>query len=452
MNADHPVEHARVALRRHVLEPLVSRCIDQEYGGFLVDFDGRWRPVGPHDKTLEHAARTTNAFALIENAMPGGGLDKLIRHGCAFLQEVMWDATYGGFFAKVDRGGRPYWDGLKHPHAVTYAAQAFLSAAPYLRPGEGRSWAQRTLAWLDDVAWDRAHGGYWGSFRRNNERYPDGARLPTPDGRDVLGVTPGFKESNTLGDAIEMLTAFVAHGFAGQCADRLAFLVALVVDRLTDASGVLPYLYRRDWRSVPDVVRIGQNFQMSHRLMAAADLTVTPGTVARSCEISDFCLAFARHPHGGFCFAVSADGRTWPATSPTTDQRMWWVQLEAVRALHTLATHDVIDRDTGARYRQARDQQWAFIVDRLFDNRYGGIWEFADDPKREPRAGILSWLKLRSPGHRRKIRKMHGWKDPSHEVAAFLILSGALPAFSTKHSVMHDPNTEDAKQPQTAHG
>ena len=101
---------------------------------------------------------------------------------------------------------RDSWEGLKHPHAVTYAAEAFLLAEPYLPPGEGRLWARRALAWLDDVAWDPTHGGYWGSFRRNNERYPDGARLPTPDGRDVLGLSPGFKEMNTLGDAIETVS------------------------------------------------------------------------------------------------------------------------------------------------------------------------------------------------------------------------------------------------------
>ena len=94
---------ARTALRRHVLEPLVPRCVDREYGGFLVDFDERWRPAGPHDKTLEHASRTTLAFALVDRAIPGEGCDQLVRHGCAFLQGAMWDATHGGFFARVDR-------------------------------------------------------------------------------------------------------------------------------------------------------------------------------------------------------------------------------------------------------------------------------------------------------------------------------------------------------------
>jgi transposase len=92
--------------------------------------------------------------------MPGEGCDRLVRHGCAFLQEVMWDREHGGFFARVDRGGRPLWDGLKHPHAVNYAARAFQLAERYLPAGDGEAWANRALAWLDDVAWDGRHGGY----------------------------------------------------------------------------------------------------------------------------------------------------------------------------------------------------------------------------------------------------------------------------------------------------
>jgi hypothetical protein len=56
-------EQAKEALRRHVLEPLLARCVDEEHRGFLVDFDDRWQSAGPHDKGLEHAARATGAFA-----------------------------------------------------------------------------------------------------------------------------------------------------------------------------------------------------------------------------------------------------------------------------------------------------------------------------------------------------------------------------------------------------
>lgn len=414
-------EQARAALRRHVLEPLVSRCVDRDYGGFLVDFDERWRPVGPHNKTLEHASRTTIALALLDQAMPGEGCDALVRDGCAFLQGAFWDTAYGGFFAEVDRHGRPSWEGLKHPHAVTYAARAFLLAEPYLPPNEGRLWACRALAWLDDVAWDTTHGGYWGSFRRNNERYPERARLPTSNGRDVLGLTPSFKEVNTLGDALETLTDFVAHGITGRCADRLTWLIDLIVQRLTDRNGILPYLYWPDWRPVPDLVRIGQQFQMIHRLVAAAGVTDATGLVTRSRELSDFCLAAARHPSGGFCLAVSGGGRTWPSIGPTTDLRQWWVQLEAARALHVLATHEGIDSAARGVYERARDEQWGFVRDHYFDTRYGGIWEYPRESS-PPWHALLPY-RLRPKPAELSPRKTHGWKDPLHEVEAFLALA-----------------------------
>jgi mannobiose 2-epimerase len=412
---------ARAALRRHVLETLPPRCVDREHGGFLVDFDERWRPAGPHDKTLEHAARTTIAFAMLDGAFPGEGCDQIVRHGCAFL-EVMWDADHGGFFALVDRAGRPLLDGLKHPHAVTYAVQAFLLGARYLPPGEGAAWAGRALAWLDDVAWDGVHGGYWGVFRRDNTRYARGTRLPTPDGLDPLDVMPGFKEINTQGDAIEMLSTLAGLGMGG--VSRLVELVDLVEDRLADR-GVLPYLYRPDWRPVPDLVRVGFQFQMAHRLVAAAAiLGGAARAVARGCELVDFALAAARHPAGGFCFAISAGGRTWPATGPASDGRQWWVQLEAVRALHVLALHEAVDRSARARYREARDEQWAFVKDALLDRRYGGVREAPLEPGWRAVARLARWLR---PGVRAGL-KTHGWKDPLHEVGAFLALSHRDPA------------------------
>jgi mannobiose 2-epimerase len=414
-------EQARAALRRHVLEPLLPRCVDQEYGGFLVDFDDQWRPAGPHGKTLEHASRMTLAFALVERAMPGEGYDRLVRHGCAFLQGALWDAAHGGFFAQVDRSGRPCWEGLKHPHAVTYATQAFLLAEPCLPPGEGHLWARRALAWLDDVAWDPDHGGYWGSYHRDNQRYPDGARLPTPDGRDVLGRTPGFKEINTVGDAIEMLTLCVGQGLGGCCTERLGWLIDLVVERLSGPAGVIPYLYWPDWQPAPDLMRVGPQFQLIHRLLDAAAVNGAMDPVARCCQLADFCLGSARHPSGGFCFAVSGDGRSWPSSGPSTELRQWWVQLEAVRALHALATHQGIDPSLRARYGQARDQQWAFLRDHFFDTRYGGIWELPVEPRTRWHGHLPRGLRPKPPGPR-SLRKTHGWKDPLHEVGTFLAL------------------------------
>jgi cellobiose epimerase len=410
-------EEARDALRLHVLEPLLPRCMDREYGGFLVDFDERWRPVGPHNKSLEHAARTTSAFALLDKVFPGLGCDRIVRHGCEFLKEKMWDKDHGGFFAQVDRAGRPRLDGLKHPHGVTYAGYAFLLAEPYLDQGEGRTWARQAFGWLEDVTWDRDYGGYWGSFRRDNSRYPAGARLPTENGRDILGSSAGFKEINTLSDAIEMLTLFEEHAVEKRCSDRLAELIDLVVNRLIDANGVMPYLWRPEWQPAPDLVRVGYQFATARRLLEAARVVEgAASAIATACKLTDFCLASAQHPSGGFCYAVTADGRSWPATGGSTDQRQWWVQFEALYALHLLASLESIEGEGRAEYRREADRQWNFVSEAFFDRCYGGIRE---EPL-EPVAGwkISTWLKSQS--NPAAVRKTHCWKDPLHEVQTLL--------------------------------
>jgi mannose/cellobiose epimerase-like protein (N-acyl-D-glucosamine 2-epimerase family) len=406
-----------------VLEPLLPRCVDREYGGFLVDFDERWRPVGPHEKNLEHATRTTIAFALLDREMPGEGCDELVRHGCSFLQEVMWDAEHGGFFARVDREGRPLWEGLKHPHAVTYAARAFLLAERHLPAGEGEDWASRARSWLDEVAWDDCHGGYWGAFRRDNQRYAAGARLPTPDGRDIFGLSSGLKELNTQGDAIEMLSWFVERGAGGRCVDRLDCLVGLVADRLIDSNGVMAYAYRPDWRPVPDLVRVGYELMMARHLACVpADRRRACELVARSRQLVDFCLSSARHPAGGFCFAVTGDGRTWPATGPSSDLRQWWVQIEAMYTFHEFAHHELIEPEARARYRQECEEQWAFVRREFLDERHGGLRELPIEASSRRWPGSLlrrfDWRRSSPPR-----LKSHPWKDTSHEVGAFIALA-----------------------------
>ena len=64
------VQHMPKVLRNEIeneldfiLKVWFPRTIDTEYGGFLSDFDYRWRPRGPQDKMLEYQARQTIAAA-----------------------------------------------------------------------------------------------------------------------------------------------------------------------------------------------------------------------------------------------------------------------------------------------------------------------------------------------------------------------------------------------------
>lgn len=406
-------------LARHVIAPIASRLADAEHGGFLTDFDARWRAHGAQEKSLEHAARTTIVFALLARTMPDAGYERLARHGCDFLRNAMWDATHGGFYARVDRAGRPLWEGLKHPHAVFYTARAFRLAAPFLDPGEGETWAGRALAWLNDVAWDEKHGGYWGCYRRDNRRYDDGAKLPTPDGRDVFGLVPGVKEINSQGDAIEMLGELAADSPGGSEAKRFQRMVELVAGELTQPGGVLPYRYLRNWRPSPDLLRVGYQFMMARHLMVPEAASFA-GAFERAREMVDFALRSCAHPAGGYSLAVAADGRSWPATGPSADLRQWWVQIEAVFTLHLLAGDSRLEPEARAQYAGARDRQWNFFQANFCDEEHGGILELPREPWARPARGLRRLLGRQS--RPAALPKAHCWKDVSHETWTLLAL------------------------------
>ncbi len=190
---------------------------------------------------------------------------------------------------------------------------------------------------------------------------------------------------------------FVAHGLGGRCAERLAWLVDLVIDRLTDPTGVMPYLYRPDWRPVPDVMRIGQQFQMIHRLVAAAAVNGVMGPVARSLRTRRLLSGVGAPSVRGLLLRRYRGRPHMAVDGPSTDLRQWWVQLEAAHALHVLATHEAIDRDARARYGRARDEQWEFVRDHFFDTRSGGIWELAVESSTRWRARLPRWLQPRPP-------------------------------------------------------
>ena len=61
----------RRALDRHVLDAWFPACLDHENGGFLCDFDARWRPDGAQVKMLEFQARQTRVAALGCRLHPG---------------------------------------------------------------------------------------------------------------------------------------------------------------------------------------------------------------------------------------------------------------------------------------------------------------------------------------------------------------------------------------------
>lgn len=366
------------ALWRHVLDAWFPRCLDREHGGYLCDFDSRWRPAGPQVKLLEFQARQTRVAALgCRLRRDDPSWQEACLHGFRMLRDVMWDADHGGWYALADCAGRPLEDGAKHAHGIAYAIQACLDVSRSIDEPEALELARAGFDWVDEHSWDRRHGGYWGWLRRDGSSFAESAAA-APRPRDHLGVPLGAKDLNTHGDMLETLTELHSRAAHGPAGEQLARLVGQF-DRWVEQTGRLPLHFSAALEPIGARFNPGYELQASWRLPLARAVLGEPLRI-EPVERSLQATAMAIQDRNGAI--LGADGRS-----------EWWMQFEAVRSLGLHAAVDGGDA-TGL---EARERERLDVIEaRFLDGRRGGVHPLA-------RRGL------------RSAPKGNRWKDGSHE-------------------------------------
>jgi mannobiose 2-epimerase len=367
---------------RRVLEPWFPRCLDHEYGGYLCDFDHRWRPRGSQVKMLEFQARQTRVAALGVRRDPSdAAMRAACEQGWAALRDSLWDGEHGGWYACADRAWTPAHGGEKHSHGTAYAILACLDVGRTLDEPEALARAQEGFEWLDAHAWDREHGGYWGWMRRDGRPHatdPDAA----PRGRDHLGHGPTAKSVNVAGDMVETLGELQAHRPSPLAEERLADLVGHF-DGWLATTGGLPTTFHGDLSPIDGPPHGGYAVQASWRLpvaRAALGESLAVGEVDRG--FRDWGTG-VRGPRG---FVMDGGGR-----------EEWWMQYELVRSLLLEgAVHP--ERAPSCRARAAAGL--ARIERAFLDTARGGVRQLPRRPFRHTPKGTA-------------------WKDGSHEAMAY---------------------------------
>jgi cellobiose epimerase len=380
------------------------RSVDQQHGGFLCDFDHRWRPSGPQSKMLEYQARQTIAAAR------GAGhfrdlthLHEIAAHGFRYLKERMWDHRYGGWYRILNRNGEPLEGAIKHGHGYAYAISACVASYQLTADPECLDLAKSAFTWLQKHARDRKHGGYFVFYQQ------DGTPILSRDGghgiRDPIGTPVGFKDANTTSDLLKCFSDLYRVWPEAVLRKQLEETLCIVRDRLVVAPGVMHMYTHPDWTPLPDLARYGQILRSANHLVFASDVlagAVDPLTKRVATSMVDTMLRIAWDLAGGFYCAGSSFG---PANVEDFEvfvrQKAWWFQADGMKALLTMARLHPAD---AARYIFHFVRLWEYVKKCLIDAKYGG-WFVAG---------------LDTNPDARKRPKATTWKDSSHEVEALL--------------------------------
>jgi mannobiose 2-epimerase len=404
------------ALRQHVLDVWFPRCLDTEHGGFLSDFDRAWKPAGKNDKLLEFQARQTLTAADALALFPDDArLRQATEHGFRYLGDVMWDPDAGGWFHRMDRGGRMLEAETKHAHGAAYAIEA--CAAVYVATGDPSALelARKGFEWLERYARDPEQRGYFGFLTRGNRVIREPSQCPYPAQTDTIGTLIGLKDANVHSDLVETFTNLYRVWPDPLVGERLAETVDLVSDRMVvAATGAMHIFVTADWIPIPHLSRAGYQCQTAWRFLAARSLLSDDARLERlAAKMTDHLLRYFKdEASGGFFYAAPGAEPAWlGGQSLVVRDKPWWIQAEAVKVLVAMTRL----RPDEARYRTELERQWAYVHAQCFDPQHGGM--FACSLDRAPR-----WRRALGAGFAPPKVGMKGdvWKDASHDGRAWM--------------------------------
>jgi len=351
---------------------------------------------------LEYQARQTRTAA--QSALHSPELRSAAVHGLRYLQEVMWDAEYGGWYRFLDRAGSPGEGATKHGHGSSYAIGACVACYELTGEEDALALAISAFRWLETHAHDANNGGYFVFYQR------DGTPIISDDGphgsyRDPIGTPLGFQEANTTSDLLKCFADLYRVWPDALLKRRLEELLNIVRDRFVVAPGLMHMHMHPDWTPIPDFVRYGQVLHSTNHLIAAAsalyaDVDSVTAKIARG--MVDHTLLVAWDPDkAGFSLAGSSFGlRQIDDVAIFVKDKRWWNQAEGMTALLAIFQME----PNQEQYIDYFVLLWKYIKTYLIDHRYGG-W-FASGLDTNPEA--------------RRWPKATMWKDASHEVTALL--------------------------------
>lgn len=392
-------------LQTHVLDCWFPRAVDTQRGGFHQTFTRSWKRVPGDERSLVHQARQTwlAAQAALHDASQKTQWLSYARHGFEFLAAQLWDNDAGGFFWALDTHGKPVHGGEKH---VCGLAFAIFALSDYHRAsGDQRAlqWAQRTFEWLEEQAYDDAHGGYYEALDRTGRRI-----LKAPDARrpnDLIGTRFGRKSANTILHLLEAFAALLRVWPEALLAKRQEQLLALTRDILIGPPGALPPSFDPDWRNPSGNRSYGHDVEAAFLLLDAAASLGEPHddtTWQAARRLTDHALDHGWDARFGGCFDVADERGTIRC-----DEKVWWAQAEACHTF--LLLHEKFGDQT-LRYWHAFLRQWHFIIAHQLDYRYGG-WHHTVSRRGRPLRGGF---------------KSDCWTDGYHQSRALINTSARL--------------------------
>jgi mannobiose 2-epimerase len=407
-------DQTEAALRQDVLDVWFPRSVDNDNGGFRSDFTRDWKPTRSEGKFSVFQGRMTWISAQVSMRRPDLK-DKFLpvaEHGIDYLNNVLWDKQYGGFYWGLDENGQIssfYTDG-KELYGIGFGIYGAAAAYQATHDSRALELARKAFRWTDEHAHDGRNGGYFEWLTREGkivEGHPDAVRLePVP----VAEFPIGYKSMNTHIHLLEAYSQLYEVWKDDALRQRLQELLLIIRDKVCLHPGVMNLYFTNEWQPFPDHDSYGHDVETAYLMLEAEDVLGQghdPKTERMAKMLVDHALAYGWDENlGGFYREGTTFGK------PESLLKEWWVQMEGLNAL--LLMHEKYGQQTDV-YFKAFQKQWQLIENYQIDHEFHGVYEMLGTDGKPTVAG-----------------KGRIWKAAYHDGRALLNVSERLHRLAAK--------------------
>lgn len=359
------------ALHTDVLNVWFPRTVDKQHGGFHSHFARHWQSLPSDGKFSVFQGRMTWVAAQVVLREPEQkeAFLPIVRQGVNYLQNVMWDKQYGGFFWGLDDDGHitPQFTDHKDLYGVGFCIYGAAAAFQATQDPNALELAKKGFAWTDRHAHDAEHGGYFEWLERDGT--PVGPNAPSGQSEGNIIGPIGYKSMNTHIHLLEAFSELYKVWPDPTLRARLEEMLAIVRDKISVAPGVMNLYFTNAWQPIPDHDSYGHDVETAYLMLETDELlhhTASPATERMAKMLADHALAYGWDAtNGGFFQYGTTFGK------PEDTAKEWWVQAEGLNAL--LLMHERYGSQNSI-YFQRFLEQWRFIQQHTIDSQFHGLF------------------------------------------------------------------------------
>lgn len=360
------------ALHRDVLGMWFPRSIDHEHGGFHSHFTRDWQWAPSDGKFSVFQGRMTWVASQVVLREPKLRDEYLpfVKQGVDFLENMMWDKQYGGFYWGLDDDGKvtPQFTDNKNLYGVGFCIYGAAAAYQATKDPRALELAKKGFLWADEHGHDAVNGGYFELLTREGKPIiPD-----VPSGHVAMPPIPigpvNYKSMNTHIHLLEAFTQLYQVWPDPTLRARLEELLTIVRDKISVEPGVMNLFFTNAWQAIPGHDSYGHDVETAYLMLETDELLhgkASTKTERMAKMLVDHALVYGWDEKNGGFFQY---GTTFGPAEDTNKE--WWVQVEGLNAL--LLMHERYGKQDPI-YFQRFLQQWAFIRTHTIDAQDHGL-------------------------------------------------------------------------------